>query len=94
MLERMPASLLAEWMAFDRLEPVSLGYRAEVGSGIVASVIANVNRDPKRRREPYAASDFMPEWCEASQRISDSAEESDPAEVWQKVKAWAERYKN
>lgn len=83
----MPAELLAEWMAFDRIEPVSVGYRGEVGTGIVASLIANVNRDPKRRRDPYEASEFMPRWGEAVKE-----ETPGPAEVWNKVKMWAERY--
>lgn len=32
-----------------------LDYRA----GVVAAVIANANRDPKRRRKPYQPSDFF-----------------------------------
>ena len=34
--------------------------RHDLGFGIVASVVANVNRDPKKRKKPYQASDFMP----------------------------------
>jgi len=62
MLAQMPARLLAEWMAFyqvENLEPWG-EERADLRSGIVASVIANVNRDPKKRRKPYSPEDFMP----------------------------------
>lgn len=50
---------LSEWMAFYRLEP----WGAEVEDwrfGMLASVVANANRDPKRRRKPYEPTDFMP----------------------------------
>lgn len=32
----------------------------DLGFGIVASVIANVNRDPKKRRKEFEPKDFMP----------------------------------
>jgi hypothetical protein len=50
---------LAEWMVFYNMEP----WGAEVEdwrTGMVASVIANVNRDPKKRKEPYNPDDFIP----------------------------------
>jgi hypothetical protein len=34
--------------------------RADIRSGIVSSVIANVNRDPKKQSEPFTPLDFMP----------------------------------
>ncbi len=30
-------------------------------AGVVASVVANVNRDPKKKREPFTPQDFMPQ---------------------------------
>lgn len=97
MLRQMPASLLAEWMAFNRLEPVSIGQRAEAGSAIVAAVLANVNRDPKRKREAYQADDFMPGWGRSTDFGSglngSKGNDPEPQEVWKKVKMWAERYK-
>jgi hypothetical protein len=60
MLEQIPSSLLSEWMAFSTLEP--FGYEAELhGSAITSSVIANVNRDPKKKSEPYTAQEFLPQ---------------------------------
>lgn len=47
------------WMAYDRIEPFGPG-RADLRTGILASVIANVNRDPKQRRQPYTPADFIP----------------------------------
>jgi hypothetical protein len=89
MLAQMPAGLMAEWMAFDMVEPVSLGYRGDVQAGIIASLIANVNRDVKKRKEAYRVEDFMPEWGSSGE----NAQEPSPEDVWAKVKAWAERYK-
>lgn len=53
----MPA--VAEWMAYDSLEPIG-ELRADVRAGIIASVIANTNRDRKRRPDPFTPHDFMP----------------------------------
>lgn len=37
--------------------------RADLRAGIIASTIANANRDPKRRRKPYKPEDFMPKFA-------------------------------
>lgn len=59
MLKKIPSRLLMEWMAFYGLEP--FGYSAEFqGHAMTSSVIAEVNRNPKKRSEPFTASDFMP----------------------------------
>jgi hypothetical protein len=34
--------------------------RADARAALVCSVLANVNRDPKKRSSPYHVSDFMP----------------------------------
>ncbi len=55
----MSSRELTEWMAFFSLEP----WGTEVEdwrAGLIASTIANVNRDPKKRRKPYEPKDFMP----------------------------------
>ena len=48
-------------MAFYELEPFG-PERNDVGAGIVASTIANVNRDPKKRKKPFSPSDFVPQF--------------------------------
>lgn len=47
-----------EWMEYYSFEPFG-EWRADVRSGLVASVIANVNRDPTKVPEPYTSEDFM-----------------------------------
>jgi hypothetical protein len=56
-LESMSSRQLTEWIAYAKLEPFG-EERADLRAGIVASVIANANRDPKRK--PYKPEDFMP----------------------------------
>jgi|SRR5688500_10845477 len=51
-----------EWMAYYRLEPFG-ELRSDLRNGITASVIANVNRDKKRKPKPFKAEDFMPDFA-------------------------------
>jgi hypothetical protein len=55
----MPASDFMEFMLYERLEPYG-DKRSDIHCGIIASTIANVNRDPKK--QPYKPSDFMPKF--------------------------------
>ena len=59
MLERMTWGELLEWREFYALEPWG-DERADLRSGIVASILANTNRDPKKRPQPFEPTDFMP----------------------------------
>lgn len=58
MLSDLSYRQLAEWMAFYRLHPWG-DDRADVRSAIVASTVANVCQQGKRRRR-YKVKDFMP----------------------------------
>lgn len=46
------------WVAYYQIEPWG-SELANLNAGIIASTIANCNRDPKRRREPWIARNFM-----------------------------------
>ena len=46
-------------MAFDRLDPFGDG-RGDLRAGIIASTLANINRDAQKRPEPFSPIDFMP----------------------------------
>lgn len=46
-------------MAYFRLEPFG-EERADVRAALVAATVANMARDPKRRRRPFQLSEFMP----------------------------------
>lgn len=59
LLARIDSRELTEWMAFYELEPWGTGID-DHRAGEVAAVVANVNRDPKKRRQPYKSTDFFP----------------------------------
>ena len=84
MLATMPSGLLNEWMAFDALEPLDSGQRAEAGAAINAAILANVHRDGRKRPYPYEAAEFMPQWGR-------KREEPTPEDVWKKIRGWASR---
>ncbi|CUS04243.2 protein of unknown function [Candidatus Promineifilum breve] len=54
-------SEIATWEAVRDLAP--FGLRGEwVRSAALQALVANVNRDAKRRPQPYTLNDFLPEW--------------------------------
>lgn len=56
-------------MAFDQLEPFG-SLAEEFRSGQVCAVMANVNRDAEKRKEPFTAADFMPALAAARDRAN------------------------
>lgn len=42
--------------------------REDYGFGVVASVVANVNRDSKKKPRPFEWTDFMPQWSKKVRR--------------------------
>ncbi len=73
MLDSAPSKMLTEWRAFWNLNPQGQ-WRSDLRSGIVASVIANVNRDSKRKPEPFTAKDFMPDFMSRTETLEDKNE--------------------
>lgn len=57
LLSRISSHELAEWIAFYGMEPFG-PHVDDLRFGISASMFANANRDPKRRRQPFTAGDF------------------------------------
>lgn len=57
MLQRLTSRELAEYMAYDRLEPIGEA-RADLRAGILASTFVNHSISPPRR--PTKPVDFMP----------------------------------
>ena len=46
------------WWVYESIEPFGEA-GASLRAGIIASVIANANRDPKRKKDPFTPEDFM-----------------------------------
>jgi len=78
LLARLTSRQLTEWMAFYRLEPFG-ERRADLRMAILAALIANVNRDPKKHREPFTVDDFMPKF--------EPIAEPQQSQSWQQQKA-------
>jgi hypothetical protein len=56
--QEIDSAEFAEWMARDDLPGIQSA--ADLRAGRVMAVIAEVNRDTKRRREPFVPADFFP----------------------------------
>lgn len=57
LLATVSSEELTMWMAFDRSEPIG-DWRQDLGFGVIASTIANVNRT--KNHPAFAPIDFMP----------------------------------
>lgn len=73
MLRDVSPSEFGVWFAAYRLSPWG-EWRDDFQSGLLASIIANVNRDPKRRAEPFSATDFMYDQMVEAHEASKKAE--------------------
>lgn len=71
LLAQIDSAELTEWMAFAGIEPFG-EVAADQRHGLAVSVLANINRDPKKRPAPYVPRDFIP-WAEQAQ-VSDGPE--------------------
>jgi len=58
MLSQMSWPQFCDWVEYAELEPFG-EERADMRSALIASILANVNRDPKKKTSPYTIGDFM-----------------------------------
>jgi flagellar basal body rod protein FlgC len=68
-------------MAFYQLEPFG-EERDDLRSGIVASTIANANRNPKKRRRPFRPKEFMPVTQKTQRREQTWQDQLRIVEMW------------
>lgn len=59
--ESMPDEVFEEWASLYAIDPWD-GERDDLLMGILASTLANVNRDSKKRPDPFTAAEFSPDW--------------------------------
>ena len=50
--------MIAEWQEYEKLEPFG-AWRDNWHMAVLASLLANIHRDPKKRPEPVSPSEFM-----------------------------------
>ncbi|MCP4201157.1 MAG: DUF4035 domain-containing protein [bacterium] len=61
LVRRMSREELTEWIAFSQLEPFGAEFD-EYLSALIASVVAEVNRNRKKRGKPFSPKEFMQHW--------------------------------
>lgn len=72
--ERMPYREYLDWVALWTIEPWG-DARVDMGAALVAALVANANRDRKKRPKPFTIGDFMPTfWRAKVERASVLAE--------------------
>ena len=71
----MSGQIFTEWMVAYSLEPFGDEWPR---TALLASLIAEANRDPEKRAEPFTPEDFMPRLIEE--------EEEDPDASWKRNK--------
>lgn len=70
LLASVSAKEVREWREFYELEP--WGWEADCYvSGIVASTLANIHRDPKKRAHPFTPLYFVPKGAAAARKPVD-----------------------
>lgn len=68
LLRNISSKELTEWMAYSSIEP--FGYESDYRMhALIASVIAEVNRDRSKKKSPYTINDFMPKKEEEKQSV-------------------------
>jgi hypothetical protein len=78
MLRSISSEQFLEWMQYDTIEPFG-EWRDDWRSAEIVTMIANVNRDSKKKREPYRTTDFLVKFGE--QEV-----EKKKAQTWQDQK--------
>jgi hypothetical protein len=54
----MSSREFSEWIAFLSVEPLG-DDRGDIQAAMIAATIANANRDPEKRSNPFEATDFL-----------------------------------
>lgn len=86
MMAKMSWRQYSAWQAYANVEPFG-EERADLRAGIVASLIANVNRDTTQKPTPFSAVDFMPDFEGKAKTVPLTSRAS-----WQQVKETAKAY--
>jgi hypothetical protein len=87
----MSSAEFAEWRAYQRLVgPLAGPAREDWRAALVASLIADVNRDRKKRHRPYTPNDFIPDWAQSNgvKKLTEPA-----IDVAEKVKGWFQGFR-
>lgn len=59
--QHISSSEFTAWVAYDRISPLGMR-RVDILFARLMWLLAEVNRDQKRRRRPFSVTDFLPPW--------------------------------
>lgn len=68
---RCGSAEFAQWIAYWEIEPWG-DVRGDVQAATLAALIANANRDPSRRPQPFRPSDFVIDYWQAASQPPES----------------------
>ena len=76
LLKQLTSKQVAEWEAYSQIEPFG-GRHRDSYFGLLMALIANTNRDPKRRSKPFKPVDFMipTAWDKATKTVKQTPEQ-------------------
>lgn len=80
---RMSSREFAEWVAYSEIEPWG-EWRADYRAASIQRTLAEINRDRKKRQQPYTAMDFMPRFGVQAE-AEDAMPEQSPDVIRSKV---------
>jgi hypothetical protein len=81
LLEEMSAEAWVLWQLYYDLDPWG-EERADLRSGMIAAMIAETNRDKKKRRKPYTPKEFMPEFDRPAPQPQTPEEQAAILRMW------------
>ncbi len=84
MLSEIDARQFLEWQVFANLSPF-VEDRADVRTGLILHMLANVNRDSKKKPTPWPLEQFIP-------KFGDTPLEKKPEQSWQQQKMIGMQY--
>ena len=90
MLDRMSSRELAEWRAYDRMEPIGEP-RADFRLAVLTSILANANRDVSKKPEPFGPADFA--WRGPDALVKPMTERERQQSLMQRVVASLSRFR-
>lgn len=62
--QRMGAGEFAEWAVFLSIEPIG-ALRDDLHTAMLMTLLANANRDRKKKPKPFALTEFLPDFWKA-----------------------------
>lgn len=68
LLRTLDSRQIADWIAYDQINPIDVQSRDDWRAGLIASTVANYSGKLKR---PVKIADFMPKFRQARKKMSD-----------------------